>query len=163
MELTLCVSLRGEASKFQPATPLEVREWLDWAGAKLLSLPKARLYPAPPGVCWPDFAPDANSAYGYTGATLRSTHPTSAEIDLMDRVLELTMLIPDPTVRRIVGARSLTHPISARPIYSFRKIALLLHSDARIVARRYVSGLAIITTQLAPSKAYAFRHFFAHI
>ena len=136
---------------------IEIKEWLEWAGAKLLSLRLAS--PAPQGYrsFWPDYADEANKAYGYTGNRLRAGLPNSKEIALMDEILLLPSLITDITVRRIVNARALVAPVANRHLYSWTKIAHLLHSSPRRMVVLHRSGLREIASRVPQDKADAIR------
>ena len=101
---------------------------------------------------WPDYAQDKNTAYGYTDERLRAASPSGLEITLMDEILLLPEFIDDPLQRRIVGARSLVTPISQRHLYSWRKIAYMLHMDSRRVARLHHNGLGEIVECLPPKE-----------
>ena len=146
-----------------PTEPAEVRQWLEWASGKLLALNIRSPAPAEPRVAWPEYAHDKRDAYGRTANTLRAATPTRLEIPLMDEILLLPGLIPDIKARRIVNARSLVTPVSGRYIYSWPKIALMVHSDRKAVARLYVGGLRSIAANLPAEKAYALRHSFGRL
>jgi Domain of unknown function (DUF6362) len=135
----------------------EVKEWLEWAGAKLLAFPTSS--PAPRGyrVAWPEFAADARQAYGYTRETLRAGAPSAREIALMDELLALPGLISDPNMRRIVHCRALVTPVLGRYIYSYTKIALVLHSNGRRIAVLHQRGLGEIARKLPREQGEALR------
>ena len=138
-------------------TPEELAEWLAWAGSKLLAMNLSDGSPRPPAIAWPAYANDASAAYGYTGERLRPPRPTSFEIELMDKILALPMLCRAVHVRKIINARLLVTPVSNRHLYSWTKIAYVMHTDARRVARLHRQGLNEIIGALAPEKANAFR------
>jgi hypothetical protein len=79
----------------------------------------------------------------------------------MDELLLLPGLIPDVKIRRIVQARSLVTPVSNRHVNSWPKIALMLHTDRKAVARLYSKGLRVITENLAVRKADVLRRSFS--
>lgn len=139
------------------ASPEEIRTWLEWAGSKLLAMSISSPKPRGPHTSWPAFADDAKVAYGYTGERLRPPLPRSYEIELMDKILLFPMLIPDITVRRIVHSRALVTPVSNRYLYSWTKIAFMLHTDRRRVVRLHFSGLCEIERRLSPEKVDAVR------
>lgn len=149
-ELLTSISLSG-------LSPTEVKEWLEWAGAKLLSLRLAS--PAPSGYrsFWPDYPTDAAKAYGYTPNRLRASLPNSKEITLMDEILLLPSLVTDITVRRIINVRSLVAPVSNRNLYSWAKIAHLIHSSPRRVVILHRQGLREIALRVPQGKADAIR------
>lgn len=141
----------------------ELQTWLEWSGAKLLAMNLASPFPKGPRVSWPDFAQDHRTAYGYTNERLRAGRVTSHEIALMDEILPLVSLISDVNVRRIVNARILVTPVSNRYVYTWSRIAFMLHSDRRKVARLYSSGLSEITRRLPSAKVDAIRQSFARL
>ena len=144
-----------------PATaqldPLEVREWLEWAGQRLLSLRERS--PAPQGYrsFWPNYADEAAKAYGYNANRLRAALPTGKEISLMEEVLDLVVLIPDITARRIVHSRALVAPVSGRYLLSWAKLAYALHSSPRRIVLLHRSGLREIALRVPAGKADAIR------
>lgn len=138
----------------------EIKTWLEWAGARLLSLNLASPLPKGPHVSWPAYAQDSRVAYGYTQERLRAAHVSSAEIKLMDELLILPSLIPDVLIRRIVNARILVTPVSNRYVYSWTRLAYMLHSDRRRVARLYDNGINEIARKLRRSQIDAFRKSF---
>jgi hypothetical protein len=140
------------------AEPAEVRTWLEWAGSTLLSMRLPAAAPKAYKVAWPDF-PDDAKAYGYTNETLRAAAPPPDAIPIMDLVLGLPVLISDITTRRIVHSRSLVAPVSGRYLYSYKRIAVLLHLDQRAVARKFLLGVSEISIRVPASKAYTIRQF----
>jgi hypothetical protein len=143
--------------------PSEIKEWLEWGGAKLLSM---KLPPAAPQgyrSFWPDYPTDAGTAYGYTPNRLRAGTPTGKEVDLMDEVLKLPSLIADIPIRRIVNARALVAPVSNRHLYSWTKIAFMLHSSPRRVVLLHRKGLREIALRVPLGKADAIRQSMASL
>ena len=144
-----------------PAQPLvppeELQLWFEWAGSKLLALRVKSPAPAGPQSCWPDYADEPNQAYGYTGERVRPAIPRAAEINLMDQIFELTALISEPHIRRIIHARSLVTPVLGRHLYSWPKIALMLHCNKQTAARYYFNGLAQIGRRISAEKVDALR------
>lgn len=139
------------------ADTTEVKTWLEWGGSKLLAM---RLAPAAPSgyrSFWPDYQADATMAYGYTAARLRPAIPNSKEVDLMDQILELPGFVSDITVRRIINTRALVAPVSNRHLYSWAKIAHLIHSSPRRVVVLHRTGLRQISLRLPERKADAIR------
>ena len=137
------------STPLDPATPnpvQSVQDQLEWAGSVLLSMRIRRPGPAGFRNYWPDFAPDAALAYGYTGEQFRPATPAARDITEMDRILAWIELIPlnEPTIRRVVSARALVSPINDRYLFSWRKIAKLLHIDSAGVRRLHKRGLAMI-------------------
>ena len=139
---------------------VELCEWLEWSGARLLSMSIRSPYPKNPGSAWPDYAQDATVAYGYTGERLRPALPNRFEIGLMDKILLLPNLIEDITTRRIISSRMLVAPVSNRYLYSWTKIAYILHTERRRVKTLYDKGLVEIATKAPQEKIDDIRHLF---
>lgn len=132
----------------KPATPGEIREWLAWAGGKLMTLEVKGTEPGGFRTFWPDYPDNRFTAYGYTGERLRPPPPGSSEIPLMDQILNLVLLVPNPTARRILNARALVHPLNGRNLYSWAKIGVLIHSDRRAVRNLHQKALEIIAAKI---------------
>jgi hypothetical protein len=147
---------RGEAA----LSAEELQGWLEWAGSKLLAMNLSSPLPKGPRVSWPAFAQDHRTAYGYTNERLRAGRVTGHEITLMDEILPLVGLVQDITVRRIVNARILVTPVGNRYVYTWSRIAFMLHSDRRRVARLYANGLSEIIRRLSSDKVDAIRKSF---
>ena len=143
------------------ATSDEIKQWLEWAGARLLSMPGGHIGPKSPGVAWPDYADDARTAYGYSPSAIRTERPNKDEIFFVDEILTLPHAIPDITRRRIVQSRSLVTPIAHRHLYSWTKLAKLLHTDRRTVANLYLRGLKEIIVRADQEKIRTINDFFA--
>jgi len=137
--------------------PDEVREWLEWSGAKLLSMTLASPVPRGYKSNWPSFAQDASVAYGYTAERLRPAMPSGKEIQLMDEILLLPGLVNDITQRRIVNSRALVRPVANTHLYSWSKLAHMLGMDRRKVVRLYLSGINEIIDRVPQPQAYTIR------
>lgn len=135
----------------------EVQFWLEWAGARLLSLNIRSPKPKSPGCAWPEFARNAIEAYGYSNARLRPAAPDRFEIVWMDEILTWVNLIDDPLVRRIVSSRMMVAPISDRYLFNWTRIAQLVHLDRRRVRVLHGLGLKMVAERLDPSKIDVFR------
>lgn len=142
-------------------TALEVNDWLEWAGGKLMALPMGPTGPRGFKVAWPDFPPDAILAYGYNGARLRAPTPAREEIPIMDEILLLPNVIKDAVTRRVVQSRTLVTPISGRHIYPWTQIARLLHRDPRTIMAMHRKGLDEIVTSAPEAKVCRISSFFA--
>src|ERR1700742_2621417 len=91
---------------------------LEEAGATLLALP---------GTGWStrlrqsslEIVRTAIEAYGWTDKQMRPAVPSSSQITRMDEAMGWLILIPPDryVLRRIVGARSLVHPLTDRHLY----------------------------------------------
>jgi hypothetical protein len=142
----------GQNSVALAVRPEDVQFCLEWAGQRLLSMQIGSPRPKGFKVAWPEYADDSKLAYGYTGHRLRPARPQAAEIALMDKVLEFPSLISDVTARRVVHARCLVTPLSNRYLYSWTKLAFMLHMDKRRVVRIHYRGLLEIAACLPPEK-----------
>ncbi len=122
---------------------------LEEAGATLLALP---------GTGWStrmrssslDIVRTALEAYGWGSAQIRPAVPPAERIDRMDEALAWIPLIPEDryVLRRIVGARSLVHPISDRHLFTWRRLAVVLGADHKAVQRWHAQGIAMIVAAL---------------
>lgn len=81
----------------------------------------------------------------------------------MDEILLLPGLVEDKTIRRILHARSLVTPVGNKHVYSYTKIALMLHSDPRGISYLYNKGLGLIVKKISAEKAHAIRTSFASL
>ena len=72
--------------------------------------------------------------------------PSAASITRMDEALSWISLIPVEkyVLRRIVGARSLVHPISERHLFTWRRLGDLLGADHKAVQRWHAQGIDLI-------------------
>jgi len=139
--------------------PDELRDWLEWAGGRLLSLGGRKPGPAEPRIAWPDFPQETATAYGYGKPTLRLTRPAKDEIPVMDEILAFPNLVSNVTQRRIVQCRSLVLPINGRYLYSWRRIARLLSINHQTAISWHGKGLEEIARKAEPSKICLIREF----
>jgi hypothetical protein len=122
---------------------------LEEAGATLLALP---------GTGWTtrlrssslDIVRTALEAYGWEAARIRPAVPPAEKIDRMDEAMGWIPMIPDNryVLRRVVGARSLVHPVSDRHLYSWRRLGVVLGADHKAVQRWHAQGIAMIVAAL---------------
>jgi len=122
---------------------------LEEAGATLLALP---------GSGWStrlrasslDIVRSAIESYGWTDKRLRPPIPPAGNITRMDEALAWIALIPLDryVLRRIVGARSLVHPITERHLYPWRRIAAAIGADHKAVQRWHAQGIDLIVAAL---------------
>ena len=122
---------------------------LEEAGATLLALP---------GTGWStrirsssiEIVRTALEAYGWDSAQIRPAVPPAEKIDRMDEALGWVPLIPATrfVLRRVVGARSLVHPITDRHLYSWRRLGTVLSADHKAVQRWHAQGIAMIVAAL---------------
>jgi hypothetical protein len=122
---------------------------LEEAGAALLALP---------GTGWStrlrgsslEIVRTAIESYGWTTNRIRPPVPSAARITRMDEAMSWIPLIPIDryVLRRIVGARSLVHPITERHLFPWRRLATALGADHKAVQRWHAQGIDLITSAL---------------
>ena len=122
---------------------------LEEAGAALLALP---------GTGWStrlrgsslEIVRTAIESYGWTTNRIRPAIPSAARITRMDEAMAWIPLIPLDryVLRRIVGARSLVHPITERHLFPWRRLASALGADHKAVQRWHAQGIDMIVSAL---------------
>jgi hypothetical protein len=122
---------------------------LEEAGAALLAIP---------GSGWStrlrssslEIVRTAIESYGWTARNIRPPVPSADRITRMDEAMSWISLIPIDryVLRRIVGARSLVHPITERHLYPWRRLAAALGADHKAVQRWHGQGIALIVNAL---------------
>jgi hypothetical protein len=122
---------------------------LEEAGATLLALP---------GTGWTtrlrtsslEIVRTALEAYGWEAARIRPAVPSAGKIDRMDQALAWIPLISNGryVLRRVVGARSLVHPITDRHLYSWRRLGVALGADHKAIQRWHAEGIRMIVAAL---------------
>ncbi len=122
---------------------------LEEAGATLLALP---------GSGWStrlrtsslEIVRTAIESYGWSTNHIRPSLPSPARITRMDEAMGWVSLIPVDryVLRRIVGARSLVHPITGRHLFPWRRIGGTIGADHKAVQRWHAQGIELIVTQL---------------
>jgi hypothetical protein len=122
---------------------------LEEAGATLLALP---------GTGWStrlrtssiEIVRTALEAYGWRTARVRPAVPSAEQIDRMEEALTWIPLIPSDryVLRRVVGARSLVHPVTDRHLYPWRRLGSALGADHKAVQRWHAQGIAMILEAL---------------
>ena len=122
---------------------------LEEAGATLLALP---------GSGWStrlrtsslEIVRTAMESYGWRGSRIRPPIPSPACITRMDEAMSWISLIPLDryVLRRIVGARSLVHPITQRHLFPWRRIAAAISADHKAVQRWHAQGIDLIVAKL---------------
>jgi hypothetical protein len=129
---------------------------LEEAGATLLSLPKTGFSPALKTSALPILR-DATESYGWSAAEVRPPMPSASRISRMDIVFGYLALIPQDRylLRRIIGCRSLVHPISGRHLFSWRRLAEVLGADHKAIQRWHAEGIRIIVLALRHRAAEA--------
>ena len=122
---------------------------LEEAGTTLLALPNTgpstRLVQG--GLEW---VRDAAESYGASRAKLRPAAPSAAHISRMDQAFRWISRIPEDryVLRRIVGARSLVHPMTGRYLYSWRRLGTAVGADHKAVQRWHAQGIDLIVVLL---------------
>lgn len=98
----------------------------------------------------PEVVREWDESYGWDGAPCRPGRPSPSEIAAMDQALGWINLISDDkrVLRRIVGARSHTHPQTGRHLFSWRRIAMLVGASHVAVARWHGQGIGMIVDAL---------------
>ena len=122
---------------------------LEEAGATLLALP---------GTGWStrlrasslEIVRAAIESYGWTAKRIRPPVPSAARISRMDEAMGWIPLIPTDryVLRRIVGARSLVHPITERHLYPWRRLAAAIGADHKAIQRWHAQGIELIVDRL---------------
>ena len=129
--------------------PAYVIARLEKAGSTLLALP---------GTGWSpklrmsslDIVRTAIESYGWTDQRVRPPVPSAAAITDMDEVLGWISFIPVEryVLRRIVGARSLVHPVTEKYLFPWRRLGAALGADHKAVQRWHKEGIEILVSAL---------------
>ena len=92
----------------------------------------------------------AIESYGWTEKRIRPAVPSAVRITRMDEALSWITLIPLDryVLRRIVGARSLVHPITERHLFPWRRLAEAIGADHKAVKRWHGQGIGLILARL---------------
>ena len=122
---------------------------LEEAGATVLALP---------GSGWTtrlrtssiDIVRTALDSYGWSSDRIRPPAPSSEKITRMDEAMSWLSLIPQEryVLRRVVGARSLVHPITDRHLFPWRRLGAALGADHKAVQRWHAQGIDMIVKGL---------------
>jgi hypothetical protein len=139
----------GASAAAPPFDAKRVIYRLEEAGAALLAIP---------GSGWStrlrssslEIVRTAIESYGWTASRIRPPVPSADRISRMDEAMSWISLIPIDryVLRRIVGARSLVHPITERHLYPWRRLAAALGADHKAVQRWHGQGIALIVDAL---------------
>ena len=111
------------------------------------------LAPATPRACgarpWTSCGPPLSS-YGWTEVRIRPAVPSAGKITRMDEAMSWIPLIPVDrfVLRRVVGARSLVHPITDRHLFPWRRLGKALGADHKAVQRWHTQGIEMIVAAL---------------
>ncbi len=122
---------------------------LEEAGSTLLALPSGG-YSTRLRSSSLEIVRTALEAYGWSDARIRPAVPSADRIDRMDEAMTWIGLIPVDryVLRRVVGARSLVHPITDRHLYPWRRLGKALGADHKAVQRWHAQGIAMIVDAL---------------
>jgi len=122
---------------------------LEEAGATVLALP---------GTGWSthmrsssiEIVRTAMESYGWSATRIRPAAPSSEKITRMDEAMGWLALIPKEkyVLRRVVGARSLVHPITDRHLFPWRRLGAALGADHKAVQRWHAQGIDMIVKGL---------------
>jgi hypothetical protein len=127
---------------------------LEEAGTTLLALP---------GTGWStrmrtsslEIVRTALEAYGWSDGKIRPAVPSAEKITRMDEAMSWIPLIQADryVVRRVVGARSLVHPITDRHLFPWRRLGKALRADHKAIQRWHAQGIRMIVNALNGVKA----------
>jgi Domain of unknown function (DUF6362) len=122
---------------------------LEEAGATLLALPGTG-YSTRLRTSSLDIVRTALESYGWTGTRIRPPVPSAASITRMDEAMSWIPLIPVDryVLRRVVGARSLVHPVTDRHLFPWRRLGKALGADHKAIQRWHAQGIAMIVAAL---------------
>ncbi len=129
----------------EPATAEWVIARLEEAGTTLLAMPNTgpstRMVQG--GLEW---IRSAAESYGMGRARIRPSVPSAAHISRMDQAYRWISRIPEDkyVLRRIVGARSLVHPLTGRHLYSWRRLGTAIGADHKGVQRWHAQGIDML-------------------
>ncbi|MBN8907206.1 MAG: hypothetical protein J0H99_11410, partial [Rhodospirillales bacterium] len=133
----------------RPADPEYVIYRLEEAGAALLALPHTG---------WTtklrsgslEIVRSAAEAYGWVESRIRPPVPSAERITRMDEAMGWLQAIPEDryVLRRIVGARSLVHPITERHLFTWRRLGTAIGADHKAVQRWHAEGIDLIVAAL---------------
>ncbi len=122
---------------------------LEEAGSTLLALPPSGWSTGMRSSAL-DIVRSAAESYGWGEGRLRPPVPSAAKITRMDVALGWIAHIPLEryVLRRIVGARSLVHPVTERHLFPWRRLGGVLGADHKAIQRWHKDGIAIIVAAL---------------
>lgn len=133
----------------QPVDADFVIRRLEEAGATLLALP---------GTGWTtklrtssiEIVRTALESYGWSETRIRPAVPSAENISRMDEAMAWIGVIPLDryVLRRIVGARSLVHPVTDRHLFPWRRLAAALGADHKAVQRWHLQAIEMIVAAL---------------
>lgn len=122
---------------------------LEEAGSTLLALP---------GTGWTtklrtsslEIVRTALESYGWSATRIRPAVPSAEKISRMDEAMGWISIIPLDryVLRRIVGARSLVHPVTERHLFPWRRLGAALGADHKAVQRWHAQAIDMIAAAL---------------
>jgi hypothetical protein len=123
---------------------------LERAGMTLLALP-SKGYTTHLRTGGLEFVREAMEGYGWSEVLVRPATPSARDITAMDEAYSWLRFIPADrfVLRRILGARSLVHPVTDRHLFPWRRIGKALGCDHRAVQRWHADAIALITRELS--------------
>ena len=129
---------------------------LEEAGATLLALPNTG-YSTRLRTSSLDILRSELEAYGWTDEQIRPSVPSAEKITRMDEAMNWISLIPlgRYLLRRVVGARSLVHPVTDRHLFSWRRLGKALGADHKAVQRWHAQGIGMIVAALRPEPSFS--------
>jgi Domain of unknown function (DUF6362) len=125
---------------------------LEEAGATLLALPGTG-YSTRLRTSSLEIVHTALEAYGWSEAPIRPAVPSAEKITRMDEAMSWIPLISLDRyiLRRVVGSRSLVHPITDRHLFPWRRLGKALGADHKAIQRWHAQGIAMIVAALNAS------------
>ena len=133
----------------QPVDKVFVIARLEEAGATLLAM-RATGWTTKLRASNIEIVRTAVENYGWSEARLRPPVPSSEKITRMDEAMGWIGVIPLDryVLRRIVGARSLVHPLTERHLFPWRRLGAALGADHKAVQRWHAQGIDMIVAAL---------------
>jgi hypothetical protein len=136
------VSLTPVPLQSSGLTPADLQNLLEWAGARLMALPKTGLKPIQVRVIWPEYSQDRFEVLDHRGgASFRAPIPPAAEITLMEQILLLPNVCEWELARRVLHLRAMVYPISYKYVYSWREIGGVIEKDHKTVKALHLRAL----------------------
>lgn len=132
-----------------PADAAYVIRRLEEAGSALLALPNSGWTTRMKSSSL-QIVRSAAEAYGWAAGRIRPPLPQADAISRMDEAMGWLRLVPEDrhVLRRIVGARSLVHPLTERHLFPWRRLGTALGADHKAVQRWHAEGIDLIVAAL---------------
>ena len=123
---------------------------LEFAGKTLLALPERGFSPRLKQKRY-DVVRSMWEAYTMDAPAMRPPVPSPRDILDMDEAIAWLDFIPvgRQSVRNVVRARMMLHPLNDRHLYSWRRIATEMHTDHKAIMRKHAMGIEFIKIGLA--------------